>query len=186
LPQRIKVEAGEYEAKIIDDLCEPSGARPHPPKEVLAKFVQQCGSLDTNLCCVLLEVKLDDEDWKVVVKALVGICALAESGKEGVAEYFRHFRDEFIKEIVTDPESQKSLRLAADKCIKTIKPGGAVTPAAREQSVPTHGQVVQAMRELEELQDGQIPEGRVHSLISRTRYFLNSSRDSSNASTSGV
>eukprot|EP01052_Picozoa_sp_SAG31_P008623 SAG31_NODE_438_length_15693_cov_6.254248_15_plen_289_part_00 len=44
MPKRIKVEAGEYEAKIIDDLCEPSGARPNPSKEVLNNFVKQCGT----------------------------------------------------------------------------------------------------------------------------------------------
>ena len=121
MPQRIKVEAGEYEAKIIDDLCEPSGARPNPSKQVLDKFVQQCGSLDANLCCALLEEKLEDEDWKVVVKALFGITALIEKGKDGVVEYFGDGNDEFIKEMVTDPESQKSLKLAAEKCVKAIQ-----------------------------------------------------------------
>jgi hypothetical protein len=121
MPQRIKVEAGEYEAKIIDDLCEPSGARPNPSKQVLDKFVQQCGSLDANLCCALLEEKLEDEDWKVCLKALVGITALVEKGKDGVVEYFGEGNDEFIKEIVVDPESQKSLRIAAEKCVKAIE-----------------------------------------------------------------
>ena len=121
MPQRIKVEAGEYEAKIIDDLCEPSGARPNPSKEVLAKFCQQCGSLDANLCCALLEEKLEDEDWKVVLKALVGIAALVDMGKEGVVEYFGEGNDEFIKEIAVDPESQKSLKIAAEKALKAIE-----------------------------------------------------------------
>jgi hypothetical protein len=121
MPQRIKVEAGEYEAKIIDDLCEPSGARPNPSKQVLDKFVQQCGSLDANLCCALLEEKLEDEDWKVVVKALFGITVLVEKGKDGVVEYFGEGNDEFIKEIALDPESQKSLKLAAEKCLKAIE-----------------------------------------------------------------
>jgi hypothetical protein len=120
MPNKIKVEAGEYEAKIIDDLCEPSGARPNPSKEVLAKFVKQCGSLDADLCCALLEEKLEDEDWKVCLKALVGIEVLVTSKKDGVVDYFDG-NDELIKEISVDPESQKSLKLAAEKCLKAFE-----------------------------------------------------------------
>ena len=121
MPNKIKVEAGEYEAKIIDDLCEPSGARPNPNKDVVAKFVRQCGSLDADLCCALLEEKLEDEDWKVVLKALVGIESLITAKKSGVAEYFDAPNDEFIKEIAVDPESQKSLKAAAEKCLQALE-----------------------------------------------------------------
>ena len=120
MPNKIKVEAGEYEAKIIDDLCEPSGARPNPSKETLAKFIKQCGPLDANLCCALLEEKMEDEDWKVCLKALAGIEALVNSKKDGVVEYFDG-NDALIQEISVDPESQKSLKLAAEKCLKALE-----------------------------------------------------------------
>lgn len=83
--------------------------------------MKQCGSLDADLCCALLEEKLEDEDWKVVLKALVGIESLITAKKSGVAEYFDAPNDEFIKEIAVDPESQKSLKAAAEKCLKALE-----------------------------------------------------------------
>ena len=121
MPNKIKVEAGEYEAKIIDDLCEPSGARPNPSKETLAKFIKQTGPLNADLVCALLEEKLEDEDWKVCTKALAGIEALVKAKKVGVVEYYAEGNDELIKEISVDPESQKALSSAALRCLKAFE-----------------------------------------------------------------
>ena len=51
-----QVEAGEYEAKLVDEYCEPSGARPAPTKAATATFNTKTSALDANLVCALLEV----------------------------------------------------------------------------------------------------------------------------------
>ena len=74
----------EYETKLVEDFCEPSGARPVPAKDIVRKFVTQCSALDTNLVCALIEDKLDlgepdTDDWKMCLRAIYGIEALTAS-----------------------------------------------------------------------------------------------------------
>ena len=61
IPKKMMVEAGEHEARVVDALCQPWGARPAPPKDVLAQFVVVSRSLDAYLVCALLEEKLEEE-----------------------------------------------------------------------------------------------------------------------------
>jgi hypothetical protein len=116
MPKKMTVEAGEHEARVVDALCQPWGARPAPPKDVLAQFVVVSRSLDAYLVCALLEEKLEDENWRVVLRSLAGIEALVKAKKDGVVEYFDG-NDEFIQEIAVDPESQKALKTSAEKCL---------------------------------------------------------------------
>eukprot|EP01052_Picozoa_sp_SAG31_P008622 SAG31_NODE_438_length_15693_cov_6.254248_14_plen_266_part_00 len=55
-----------------------------------------------------------------MLKALAGIEVLVTTKKAGVADYFDG-NDEFIQEIAVDPESQKSLKTAAERCLKAFK-----------------------------------------------------------------
>ena len=121
--RKIKVEAGEYETKLVEDFCEPSGARPTPAKSIVSKFVQQCQALDSDLLCALLEDNLviddpDSDQWKMVLRAVVGIEALVVSGKDGIMEWFDDTG--IVKELAASA-AQSSLKKAAEKCSATFE-----------------------------------------------------------------
>ena len=94
-----------------------------PELQVLNAFVKSCGSLDANLCCALLEEKLEDEEWKVCLRALAGIEALIITKKDGVFEYFDG-NDDFIKEIASDPVSHRPISLQSRAALLCSDPRG--------------------------------------------------------------
>jgi ENTH domain len=63
-------EAGEYEARLVDQIATPSGVRSAPARDALTQFCARCKSLDLEIVLDLLEDKIEARDWRVHLRAL--------------------------------------------------------------------------------------------------------------------
>jgi len=61
--------------------------RPVPSRDQLKDFVSRSRNFDAETVGVLLKAKLNTNDWKVKLKALAALEAVAKDGS-GIAQYF--------------------------------------------------------------------------------------------------
>jgi len=136
-PRVTSVESGEYEAKLVDDMCEPAGARSKPGKDQLAKFAQACSTLDANIICSFLEEKLEDEVWQTQLRACCAIEVLVK-GNTGAVEYFGdEGAADGIGGLVDAPQS--ALRTQATKTMTAIKKAAKAMEAPPPAAAPDFG-----------------------------------------------
>merc|ERR1719253_2564438 len=63
--------SGEYEARLLEDVCAPGGARAAPPQVALDSFCKKCEALDSQRVGKALAEKIAGEhEWQVKLKAL--------------------------------------------------------------------------------------------------------------------
>ena len=70
--------AGQAERQLVEQLTTPSGVRSAPTRESLSAFCQRCHSLDLEEIIDLIEEKLEDAQWQVVLRALYVLEAVLE------------------------------------------------------------------------------------------------------------
>jgi len=107
-------EEGEYERKLIAELCGPGGARAVPPKDKLIEFLHQARSLNPRLIGDALLDCLTADQWQLKCKALCVIEALVKSDTK-VYEHFFLDNAEEIQLLLHD--SKVAVR---DKTIKVL------------------------------------------------------------------
>lgn len=99
--------SGEYEARVVNELCVVGGARAAPPAKLLEEFGQKCASLDSKMVADQLRQKMEQQDWQVRLKALYGIEVLAQQGLDGITGHICQYSSELIFECQQMPQCRQ-------------------------------------------------------------------------------
>jgi len=81
--------AGEYEARLVDEVTAPGGVRASISREELRKFVTAVKSLDSRAIAALLQARLEGTEWQRRLKALMVIEGLLKEGDDAVLGHFQ-------------------------------------------------------------------------------------------------
>jgi len=76
--------AGEYESRLVDELCAPGGARVALSQPILDEFCQKCESLDSDAVADHLLRNLAEGEWQTKLKALCAVEALVDANLDGI------------------------------------------------------------------------------------------------------
>mmetsp|Transcript_56362 Transcript_56362/g.132144 ORF Transcript_56362/g.132144 Transcript_56362/m.132144 type:complete len:774 (-) Transcript_56362:135-2456(-) len=82
--QAASAPSGDYEARVVSELCAPGGARVAPSPQILEEFCRKCESLDAVAVGDQLRQKLHSSEWQSRLKALHGIEALHNNNMDGI------------------------------------------------------------------------------------------------------
>jgi hypothetical protein len=108
---------GVYEQTLVDSICSSGGLRPVPNAKEVGAFVNRCKNLDATIVGGLIVAKLDVEDWKVNLKALVIMEAMAND--PSFAKYADFFYDE--KEALEDLLEDTNQAQVRNRCKRVLK-----------------------------------------------------------------
>ena len=110
---------GQYERTLVNNMCNSGGLRAIPSTSDVNEFLTRCKSLNADVVGPLLVAKIDEEDWKVNIKALVVMEAMAkDAGCAPYADYF-YENKEAIEDLLEDTE-QKGVRTRCRKVLKAL------------------------------------------------------------------
>ena len=108
---------GVYEATLVDSICSGGGLRPVPSTTEVNAFLERVKSLDPSVIAPLLVAKVDSEDWKVNLKALVVMEAMTKDPAfASCADYF-YEEKEAIEDLIED-SSQSQVK---SRCRRVLK-----------------------------------------------------------------
>ena len=110
---------GQYERTLVNNMCNSGGLRAVPSTNDVNEFITRCKSLNADVIGPLLVAKIDEEDWKVNIKALVVMEAMAKNADcAPYADYF-YENKEAIEDLLEDTE-QKGVRTRCRKVLKAL------------------------------------------------------------------
>jgi len=125
---------GEYEARIINELCAPGGPRVAPSPAALEEFCRKCESLDGNAMGGEIRKKLEENNWQTRLKALHAIEACYDKGLDTITGHVSQFSSELIFECQEMPQCKaKATKVLAvlgfiDEPVEAQKPRATYTP----------------------------------------------------------
>merc|ERR1719291_1542010 len=90
-PSPPSASSGEYEARVVSELCAPGGPRVAPSEAALQEFTRKCESLDANCIGDQLRQKLSAPDWQTRLKALCAVESLQQQGLDGIVGHVSQF-----------------------------------------------------------------------------------------------
>jgi hypothetical protein len=108
---------GEYERNLVNNMCNAGGLRAVPATNLVNDFIKRCKSLNADVVGPLIVAKIDEEDFKVNIKALVVMEAMAKD--PDCAPYADYFYDN--KEAVEDLLEDTDQKTVATRCRKVLK-----------------------------------------------------------------
>jgi len=111
--------SGLAEAKVVDELCSAGGMRPLPTREQLSAFLSRSRNFDAETIGELLQAKLQQHDWKIKLKALAAIEAVAKDKQTQLAQFFVENCPDAIRHCLND--GQKTLQQQAQKTCQALK-----------------------------------------------------------------
>jgi len=107
--------AGEYETKLVEDICQPGGARIKPPDSVLTEFCTKCKSLKTVVIGKLLLDQVNKSNAIIQQKALYTVEALMKQ-LGGYKQYFQD-NESRLSQIPNMTNSSVSNQLSVVKAV---------------------------------------------------------------------
>eukprot|EP00930_Biecheleria_cincta_P018669 TRINITY_DN1445_c1_g1_i1.p1 TRINITY_DN1445_c1_g1~~TRINITY_DN1445_c1_g1_i1.p1 ORF type:complete len:940 (-),score=270.28 TRINITY_DN1445_c1_g1_i1:73-2892(-) len=103
---------GEYEARVVAELCAPGGARVAPSAAALEEFCKKAESLDATAVGNQLRQKLSAPDWQTRLKALHAVEALHQHELDAITGHVSQFSSEMLFECQQMPQCrQKALKV---------------------------------------------------------------------------
>ena len=110
---------GEYERNLVNNMCNAGGLRAVPATNLVNDFIKRCKSLNVDVVGPLIVAKIDDEDFKVNIKALVVMEAMAKD--PDCAPYADYFYDnkEAVEDLLEDTD-QKTVGIRCRKVLKAL------------------------------------------------------------------
>lgn len=100
-------EPGDYEARVVAELCTPGGARVAPSSQALEEFCRKCESLDSQAVGEQLRQKLSAADWQTRLKALYAIESLQGAGLDGIVGHVSQYASEALFECQEMPQCRQ-------------------------------------------------------------------------------
>ena len=144
---------GEYERNLVNNMCNAGGLRAVPATNLVTDFKNRCKSLNADVVGPLLVAKIDEEDWKINIKALVVMEAMAKDA--ACAAYADYFYDnkEAVEDLLEDTD-QKTVRTRCRRVLKALGVEGyediAVEETTRKRVVITGVPKLQPKPKVEE------------------------------------
>lgn len=88
--------SGDYEARVVGELCAVGGPRVAPSAQALEDFCRKCESLDSDCVATQLRSKLASSDWQSRLKALHAIESLSQHGLDGIVGHLCEHSSELL------------------------------------------------------------------------------------------
>jgi len=133
-------EPGDYEARVVGEICTVGGPRVAPSQTALEEFCRKCESLDASCVGEQLKRKLANSDWQTRLRALHAVESLSQHGLDSIVGYI----SEHASEMLFEAQEMPQCRQKATKVLATLgfideqveKPSRSTHPAAATTAPP--------------------------------------------------